>query len=207
MYISCFFSSHGYIPFFRAIQPQLNSLKSFLNFQTPPVSPQHSKMEFRRATLPPLPPGGATPGGLGPDGRRTGPLNQMFHRTSTQNLLHRARKKTQLVISKRRSLPSNMTATAVMSPVLTQEQREQARRTTVNEEREDESEGDEVDVVPGVEKEDLLAAFNDSYPAMLTRSSSLPLDPKSEKDEYDTRSVTSDILPEGVDEQPGCVLS
>ena len=41
------------MPFFRAIQPQLNSLKSFLNFQTPPVSPQHSKMEFRRATMPP----------------------------------------------------------------------------------------------------------------------------------------------------------
>ena len=42
-----FICSHGYMPFFRAIQPQLNSLKSFLNFQTPPVSPQHSKMEFR----------------------------------------------------------------------------------------------------------------------------------------------------------------
>ena len=108
------------MPFFRAIQPQLNSLKSFLNFQTPPVSPQHSKMEFRRATLPP---GGAIGAGAAaaaaaltsgtPSGDRKSngghPLNQVFHRSSTQNLLHRARKKTQqMVISKRRSLPSNM---------------------------------------------------------------------------------------------------
>ena len=110
------------MPFFRAIQPQLNSLKSFLNFQTPPISPQHSKMEFsRRATLPPRPPpggaagvaAGAAPGDGGGGGRKANgghALNQMFQRSSTQNLLHRARKKTsQMVISKqRRSLPSNM---------------------------------------------------------------------------------------------------
>ena len=107
------------MPFFRAIQPQLNSLKSFLNFQTPPISPQHSKMEFRRATMPP---GGAIGAGVGAvgagsaaladsEGRKSNghPLNQVFHRASTQNLLHRARKKTQqMVISKRRSLPYNM---------------------------------------------------------------------------------------------------
>ena len=109
------------MPFFRAIQPQLNSLKSFLNFQTPPVSPQHSKMEFRRATLPPggaIGMAGGGGGGIGAelaDGRKSNgaaaphALNQVFHRSSTQNLLHRARKKTQqMVISKRRSLPSNM---------------------------------------------------------------------------------------------------
>ena len=114
-------SSHGYMPFFRAIQPQLNSLKSFLNFQTPPISPQHSKMQFRRATLPPLPhpPGGAAgvasaaladSGGGGRKANGGHALNQMFQRSSTQNLLHRARKKTsQMVISRqRRSLPSNM---------------------------------------------------------------------------------------------------
>ena len=39
------------------------------------------------------------------------------------------------------------------------------------------------------------------------RSASVPLDPKAERDEYDTRSVTSDILPEGQDEQPGCVIA
>ena len=104
------------MPFFRAIQPQLNSLKSFLNFQTPPVSPQHSKMEFRRATMPP---GGAIGAELADSGKSNGgagvghghphPLNTVFQRASTQNLLHRARKKTQqMVISKRRSLPSNM---------------------------------------------------------------------------------------------------
>ena len=105
------------MPFFRAIQPQLNSLKSFLNFQTPPVSPQHSKMEFRRATMPP---GGAIGAEMADSGKSNGgaggghgghphPLNTVFQRASTQNLLHRARKKTQqMVISKRRSLPSNM---------------------------------------------------------------------------------------------------
>ena len=40
----------------------------------------------------------------------------------------------------------------------------------------------------------------------LVRSASVPLDPKADE-EYDTRSVTSDILPEGQDEQPGCVIA
>ena len=40
----------------------------------------------------------------------------------------------------------------------------------------------------------------------LARSASVPLDPKADE-EYDTRSVTSDILPEGQDEQPGCVIA
>ena len=105
------------MPFFRAIQPQLNSLKSFLNFQTPPVSPQHSKMEFRRATMPP---GGAigadmadvgkSNGGAGGSHSHPHPLNSVFQRSSTQNLLHRARKKTQQVVisRQRRSLPSKM---------------------------------------------------------------------------------------------------
>ena len=87
------------------------------------------------------------------------------------------------------------------------EQREMARRNTVNEDREDEYEvnGDAV----AIDDEEVIAVEGvgvDQLPA-LVRSASVPLDPKAERDEYDTRSVTSDILPEGQDEQPGCVIA
>ena len=87
------------------------------------------------------------------------------------------------------------------------EQREMARRNTVNEDREDEYEvnGDAI----AIDDEEVIAVEGvgvDQLPA-LVRSASVPLDPKAERDEYDTRSVTSDILPEGQDEQPGCVIA
>ena len=110
------------------------------------------------------------------------------------------------------------TGTAVMSPVVREEQREMARRNTVNEDREDDYEaavvnGDAI-VVDG--DEEITAGDVDQLPSSavaaaastLVRSASVPLDPKAmERDEYDTRSVTSDILPEGQDEQPGCVIA
>ena len=108
------------------------------------------------------------------------------------------------------------TGTAVMSPVVREEQREMARRNTVNEDREDDYEaavvnGDAI-VVDG--DEEITAGDVDQLPSAvaaastLVRSASVPLDPKAmERDEYDTRSVTSDILPEGQDEQPGCVIA
>ena len=87
------------------------------------------------------------------------------------------------------------------------EQREMARRNTVNEDREDEYEvnGDAI----AIDDKEVIAVEGvgvDQLPA-LVRSASVPLDPKAERDEYDTRSVTSDILPEGQDEQPGCVIA
>ena len=82
-----------------------------------------------------------------------------------------------------------------------------ARRNTVNEDREDEYEvnGDAI----AIDDKEVIAVEGvgvDQLPA-LVRSASVPLDPKAERDEYDTRSVTSDILPEGQDEQPGCVIA
>merc|ERR1719264_481494 len=157
-------------------------------------------MEFRRATLPP---GGAIGAGAAaaaltsgtPSGDRKSngghPLNQVFHRSSTQNLLHRARKKTQqMVISKRRSLPSNMTGTAVMSPVVREEQREMARRNTVNEDREDDelydngvNGGDAIVVDDEHIGGDVQVGVDHQLPT-LVRSASVPLDPKADE-EYD----------------------
>ena len=85
-----------------------------------------------------------------------------------------------------------------MSPVVKEEQREMARRNTVNEDREEEY---ETAVVLGDDEAEAA-----DRPA-LVRSASVPLDPKEERDEYDTRSVTSEVLPEGQDEQPGCVIA
>ena len=107
-----------------------------------------------------------------------------------------------------------------MSPVVKEEQREMARRNTVNEDREDEFECNGTVLVAAEDDDDdhdphrghlgdgeYPGQESPEHPGTLVRSASVPLDPKAERDEYDTRSVTSDILPEGQDEQPGCVIA
>ena len=93
-----------------------------------------------------------------------------------------------------------------MSPVVKEEQREMARRNTVNEDREEEYE-----TAGAVLNGEAVVLGDDEAEAAdrpaLVRSASVPLDPKEERDEYDTRSITSEVLPEGQDEQPGCVIA
>ena len=82
-----------------------------------------------------------------------------------------------------------------------------ARRNTVNEDREEEYETAGSAVLNG---EAVVLGDDETEAAdrpALVRSASVPLDPKEERDEYDTRSVTSEVLPEGQDEQPGCVIA
>jgi hypothetical protein len=155
--LSC---SPGYIPFFQAIQPQMNSLKSFLNLNQSPSSLSSS------GTLPPRPP---SAGGRVSSSRKNSPAANVNSSTPLSAVgVHRstaAGDKPKL-FAKQLSLPS--------------------------------------DVVGG---ETTVVANNaGGYVDVAGPAASIRASGSTREDEEDTRSVTSDILPEGQDEQAGCSL-
>ena len=96
----------GYVSFFNAIQPQLNSLRSFLNLE----------VESREGSTSPV--GNASsasltqPMGLPPSGRKLSPTAPLLHRSSTSSLRSNPQFR-KLTVSKQHSLPSDVTMTEV----------------------------------------------------------------------------------------------